>query len=300
MKAIHFFLLRSAVFVFLLLTVMPVQAQMLWPIAGQKAGENILYRPQQYIDNELVFGELFIGALEGSVVVAPTDGVLNNFSIDLSTSLSTSVCSGVDKGNFDDSMDETTLQDFRKYGIADKYITGSVSISTKDGSVIHISGLRGNVPMKTGMRISRGDTLGTVAYAYHRIAEPHIELSISKGSVQDPMSPFGLKSTFVAPEKIVVPETLTEEQAKEDLGILLNAYKECYPSLDEITTLEKVDSFANEAAKAFVGGLSYDDFYGIVRKSTSFGLMHDSHLAVLTPAKFLMGYKNNYLLDELN
>lgn len=270
------------------------KARMLWPVAGQKVGENILYKPQQYIDNELNFDALFIGASEGSVVVAPTDGVLRSFSIDLITSLSTSVCGDAGKGNFNESLKED-LSDFLRYGIADKYITGSVSIRTKDGSVIHISGLRGNVPMKTGMRISRGDTLGTVAYAYHKISEPHIKLSISKGAVQDPMSPFGLESTFVAPEKIVVPEILTEEQAKEDLSILLNAYKECYPSLDEITTLEKVDSFANEAAEKFEGGISYEDFYGVVRKSTSFGLMHDSHLAVLTPATFVKDYGNNYI-----
>lgn len=76
------------------------KARMLWPVAGQKVGENILYKPQQYIDNELNFDALFIGASEGSVVVAPTDGVLRSFSIDLITSLSTSVCGDAGKGKF--------------------------------------------------------------------------------------------------------------------------------------------------------------------------------------------------------
>ncbi len=39
-------------------------AQMLWPIAGAEAGEGIIYKPQQYLDDELIFGELFISALK--------------------------------------------------------------------------------------------------------------------------------------------------------------------------------------------------------------------------------------------
>jgi len=35
----------------------------LWPIKGQKAGEGVIYRPQDYIGEEFNFDDLFIGGI---------------------------------------------------------------------------------------------------------------------------------------------------------------------------------------------------------------------------------------------
>lgn len=48
----------------------------LWPIEGCSAGDGVLFVPQQYIDNELCFGELFIGGEEGTAVLAPADATV--------------------------------------------------------------------------------------------------------------------------------------------------------------------------------------------------------------------------------
>ena len=52
----------------------------LWPIKNAETGENILFRPQEYIGNELNFGNLIIHAPKGTVVQAPADGVVTAFS----------------------------------------------------------------------------------------------------------------------------------------------------------------------------------------------------------------------------
>ena len=48
----------------------------LWPIEGKKAGENILYRPQDYIEDEHNFDNLFITAEKGTNIVSPCDGIV--------------------------------------------------------------------------------------------------------------------------------------------------------------------------------------------------------------------------------
>ncbi len=82
---------RNLLLIAALLACLPMGAQMLWPIAGAKAGEGIIYKPQQYLDDELVFDDLFITAQEGTVVLAPADGVLEHFSIGESLSLNQSI-----------------------------------------------------------------------------------------------------------------------------------------------------------------------------------------------------------------
>lgn len=50
-----------------------------WPIEGKNTGEGILYRPQDYIDKELNFGNLYITAELGNNIVSPCDGTVTAF-----------------------------------------------------------------------------------------------------------------------------------------------------------------------------------------------------------------------------
>ncbi len=138
---------------------------------------------------------------------------------------------------------------------------------------------------KTGMKISKGDTLGVVWKSYRKIAEPHIGLSIShRGKASDPMAPFGLKTTFIPPKEVKIPEHFTAEQASEDLGVLFAAYEELYPSKYDIMTPEQDSLFQAEAFAKVADGIGYEKFYRLVETSTSSRYCHDSHLAVLTEA----------------
>lgn len=259
----------------------------LWPVKGYEAGHGLAGWPQQEMVGELNFGYIFIAAPEGTEVVCPADGTVSHFSVGFHSTLTSSSSYHFDSDNFNAIFDELAAKgEYESLPVPAEYLCGDITIRTDDGKSIFISGLSGNVPMKTGMRLNKGDIIGEVKYAYHKIKEPHIMLNVygRDGTLDDPMSPFGLKSTFEEPdEAAAAPEWLTREQAEEDLAILMEAYRECFPSLDEIVTPERMRAFEADAAEAFREGISYEGFYDIVRSSVSSRLVHDSHVKLYTP-----------------
>ena len=257
-------------------------AQLLWPVKGAEPGEGIICKPQQYIGSEMNFDDLFITAEEGTEVVSPCDGTLFNYIIDQQTSLTSLYTSRLPEMTFDEGISIVIRDGNLK--VPSKYVCGGLGIRMNDGRRLYISGLTGNVRFKTGMKISKGDLLGKVGYAFKEFDEPHISLSISTsdGKTGDPMTPFGLETTFVAPGKMVLPETLTPEQAQQDFIVLMDAYQEIFPSLDEIVTQEQFDAFRNEGMKMLEKEISYLDFYKLARRTTSAELIHDSHVSLLT------------------
>lgn len=282
---------------------LPAYAQLLWPIKGADAGSNIISRPQHYVDGELNFNELFIAVDEGVEVISPSDGTIVSLGINYLHSLIRSTSYSVES-TFDQAILEVKAKaDLSK--INPKYLNGQVGIRLSDGRKIYISGLRGNVRFKTGMKIKKGDLLGTAHYAYKAFEEPHIGLSIStpKGTPDDPMTPFGLETTFVAPGEIVIPDVLTPEEAQEDFNILMDAYVELYPSFDNIVTPEQFEEFKKTSLAKLQSDISYKDFWNVIWSSTSTELAHDSHLSLLTPNPWepVDGdeYKGNLLLGAI-
>ena len=282
---------------------LPSYAQLLWPIKGADAGSNIISRPQHYVDRELNFDELFIAADEGTEILSPSDGTIVSFGINYLHNLSTSTSYSVES-TFDQAILEVKAKaDLSK--INPKYLSGQVGIRLSDGRKIYISGLRGTMRFKTGMKIKKGDLLGTVSYAYKAFDEPHICLSVStaKGTPDDPMTPFGLETTFVAPGEIVIPDVLTPEEAQEDFNILMDAYVELFPSFYDIVTPEQFEEFKKTSLAKLQSDISYKDFWNVIWSSTSTELAHDSHLSLLTPNPWepVDGdeYKGNLLLGAI-
>jgi len=118
-----------------------------------------------------------------------------------------------------------------------------LGIDIGNGGTLYITGLRGNFSFKTGQKISKGDVLGIIGKCYHSIPDFCIDISVSRfGKSSDPMSPFGIKSSFVPPSKPVPVTELTVKQAKEDFGILTEALKEGYAGLYDCVTPEQFDS----------------------------------------------------------
>lgn len=247
-----------------------------WPVAGKQAGDGILFKPQQYIDKELNFDDLFIGAEYGTIVVAPCNGVLDFFSVGSKTSINTGTSWGHDNGE----TLNANIEAVRTEGVQGP-LTGSVTISVGNGIQVHISGLEGDVPMKTGMKIRKGDILGTVGYAYKAIKEPCISVSVSKYSKPwDPMTPFGLKTTFVAPGKLVIPKVLTSQQALEDYEVLMAAFQEAYPSLYDVASQEQLTAMDSVIRKRLSTDISYEDFlYEVIAKIKT--VVHDGHISLL-------------------
>ena len=286
----------SILFSLVALSASAQNSQWLWPIQGAKTGDNIVCKPQDRIDKELNVGDLFIAAPEGTTVVAPVDGTIGTLSVVANISLSQSANYGNEGGTFDKSR--AKLANDPKLPVPLKYINGSVMLRLADGRKLYISGLRGDIAFKTGQRITKGQTLGTVAYDYRKIGEPHISISISgnDGKHVDPMTPFGLKTTFKKIAPLVIPKTLTVKQANDDFDFLISSIKECYPSFDDIISQEKYQQFVSSAKERLKAPISYNKFYQIVRNTFSLQFLHDSHAWLDTDDP---QFTNNYCVPHL-
>ena len=170
-----------------------------WPIEGAKAGEGILYRPQDYIGDEHNFEKLIIGAKPGTNVVSPCDGVITHVTMIYYLSLNKSFSNNSWKGKFEDIIEQNKESMAKRMQDA-KYLSYMYFIKSNDGRTIHISGLRTDTPFATGQNVKKGEVLGQVHYCYKKIPQPSICLTIDRGGKpDDPMAPFGLKTTFIPP-----------------------------------------------------------------------------------------------------
>ena len=241
------------------------QENYLWPVAlslDKKAGDDILYRPQDYIgvadgltQAELNFDRLIIGAPLWTPVLCPVDGKITHASIGYSNSFSCSVdVFNQQTGNFEQ---DSLL--FVEWGMSPekiRYLNTWVSIRVADGREVHVSGMRPLRLFKTGETVHRGDVLGTVGYYYKRIKEPCVVISISKNSkADDPMTPFGLKTTFIPP-KVNNKTQLTHDEAVADLDGLMEAFEDAFPGLYDYTSKDEFDAFLARK-KATIGETTF-------------------------------------------
>ena len=253
----------------------------LWPIEGQNTGEGILYRPQDNIEKEFNFGNLFIGAPEGTRVVCPADAVVTSYNYTYNMSLTNSTTWGGGDQGYGALVAE--LKDFfRSKGWDIRYLMLSIGLKIGD-KTLWMNGLRplgdgGSIP--TGTRLKRGDVLGTVGYAYHAISQPHIDLSVSRHSVaDDPMTPFGLRTTFRKPEARPTKFHLTHDEAVADYRQLASSVKEIYPSLDDLMSEAAYDTFVKEQlARIPADGIALKDFAALIKDYNA--VIHDSHLNI--------------------
>lgn len=253
----------------------------LWPIAGAQAGDGIIARPQQYVGDRLNFGNLYIGAEYGTPVLAPADGTI--YWPCVSVRWQTGMMSYRTDENLTWNEQIASVVEGGDYDVPDRCVTVGLGIRLPDGEKIHIHGLMGDMVLKDGQKISRGDTLGYVAWWEPSIEEPHIVLSkdSKKGSATDPMTPFGLPTTFIEPKAIVIPDSLTAEQAQEDFRALMDVLETEYPPLYDVVSPEELAAFDSATvAGPFSRTISYTDFWIVIRRLTA--LVHDSHIGVMT------------------
>lgn len=249
-----------------------------WPIAGAETGDSIIYKPQTYIGEELNFDQLFIAAPLDAVVVAPDDCVVRSVGWSYSPSLSSAAGSSIEPGEDFDARAKDMAEGIGR-GAEPKYVNHSIGLQVADGRTIYIKGLRIDRAFKTGESIARGDTLGRVRYSYRLIEEPSIGLSVSArgGKSDDPMTPFGLKTSFIPPQELKPVTELTVEQAHEDIDVMIDAFIDCYPSLDDLISREELEEYRRETKASVTETISIEEFDRIMVRTNA--LLHDSHVA---------------------
>ncbi|MBR6126023.1 S41 family peptidase [Candidatus Saccharibacteria bacterium] len=265
------------------------QENYLWPIPEKQDGEGILYRPQDYIgvadaqtQAELNFDHLVIGAPLGTPVLCPVDGTIRSATLGYRNSWS---CSSVgfaqQTGNYE--QDSLIFLDWEMTQEQIHNTSLSIGVKTTDGKVVWIEGIRSTRLFKTGEPIHRGDTLGTVGYLYKKIKQPCIGIVISKDSKPvDPMTPFGLKTTFV-PAKVNNKTQLTREEAQADIDGMMAALEDAFPGLYDYTPKEEFDTYIKNRMAAIGETISRSDFEVLIFKLL--GKIHDSHTAIISEPK---------------
>lgn len=241
-----------------------------WPIEGHKHGENILFRPNDVIGNETNIENFFIHAKEGSNVLAPCDGIIKSVG-DIryvyKTSLFFESSAVYDSNKSDDYQRKKFADDYylkNRTKIDSKYISLQITITTENDEKYYIHGLRPKGGIKSGTIIKQGNYIGSVAYCYNQIKEPSICISRKKNGYQaDPMSPFGLKSTFKTQNrKSLNPlSILPSSQYKEDFQIFRESLEEGHPGLHDYISKESLDSLFNVTYSTIKEGLTIFDFY---------------------------------------
>ena len=254
------------------------QNNLLWPIKGQQAGKNVLLRPQDLLGNDANFGMLVIGAPEGTEVVAPADGELSNIMLAYMPGLHSSNAYGYDDAKTFDAMRQKMEAD-PKVRDPKKYINGSITLKLDDGRSINFNGLRGNIPWRSGQHVKAGTVLGTVGYVFKIVGEPHVAVSFAKGGKQiDPMTPFGLQTTFKKAEPFTPPAKLTRKQSNEDFDCFIQSIRECYPSLRDIISPEREAEFIREGkARLDSNEVHFTTLYDLIGDAFRADFLHDSH-----------------------
>ena len=275
MKNIRFYILFG-----LMMLIGPMafaQESYLWPVEGKKAGEDILYKPQSYIGQELNANNLIIAAPLNTNILAPVDGTIVSFNYIRESALDYNI------------MYRETPTDYRQdslyfaeAGENDvQFINLEVGIQTADKSMVYILGLRPSTLFKTGQKVQRGEVIGTAGYYYKKIKEPCICVSISKNKiVADPMLPFGLKTTFQ--ELNLERKTIfTQEEAVEDYNIFVEALKEGFPGLYDYVSEAEFGWFTDEKRESFGETVSASELETAL--NTTISLIRDSHTALMNP-----------------
>ena len=249
-----------------------------WPVAGAEAGDSIIYKPQTYIGEELNFYHLFIAAPLDAVVVASDDCVVTSVGWNYSPSLSSATSSGIEPGEDFDARAKDMAEGIGQ-GVDPKYVNHAIGLKVADGRTIYISGLRIDRAFKTGESIARGDTLGRVRYSYRLVEEPSVMFSVTTrgGKVDDPMTPFGLATTFIPPQELKPVTELTVEQAHEDIDVMIDAFIDCYPSLDDLISREELEKYRRETKASVTETIPIKKFREIMERTNA--LLHDSHVA---------------------
>lgn len=254
----------------------------LWPISGQKAGENILYKPTDYIGTEKNFDDLFITAPEGTPVLAPVSGTISSIGYHYSGSL-------VTISSFDVST--APITDIAEYDkqqrrlIADReslnaqFISISICISYRPGEHYWIRGLRPFVMFKTGHKIKKGDIIGYVGYCYKLIPEPCVWFNRSiNGKPADPMSPFGLKTSFIPYKPVPIKSEIPVSELISDFKVFRQALEEGHPGLYDYTLRANMDSIFESIRRKITLPMSSPKFYGLLRPVID--SIRDSHTAL--------------------
>lgn len=275
--------LITVILTLLFLTTQSQNPQVVWPVKGKVAGEDILYRPNDYILSEHNLNGLYIKTLEGTPILAPCNGTITSFVYSYKSMIHESMSFPFIDGSDIEIRENIVKKMLHDYNmeVDPKYISISIGILTNKNEQYYIDGIRPYREFKTGYAIKKGDIIGTAGYTYKEIEQSCISLSRSiNGKSADPMSPFGLKSSFVNPTKFDFKKVLPVEKLKEDFIIFREALEEGHTGLYDYISKPELDHLFDQTLNSINRPMNSEDF-----KKIFIPIIHsirDSHTSLLS------------------
>lgn len=291
-----------SIFVFLFIQVVIGIAQtptpLLWPIKNAAPGERIIGKPGDTIAGQLNYDELYIGATDSNVVVAPIGGIITDVCYEHSFPVNFSKLKGKVFPRSDTIRDDNGDKAYRNSWAAiikeqnpqlnmdiASYISYSIGIKVGTDEMYYISGLRPVRYFKTGEAVKRGDVIGTVGYCDTAFNVPHIQISRSiKTKSEDPMGVFGIPSTFkkYKPKINYITEKHPASNLVEAFSIMRTGLEQAHPGLYDYTPKGKMDSLFMVTQQKINKPMTSEEFRRLITPIVT--AIRDVHTAIYPEA----------------
>ena len=205
-------------------------------------------------------------------VIAPTSGIIDELSYEYLIN-GMVVTETFDKADNVDSV-ARSMSDFTGSKIMPDKLHLSVSLVDNKGYKVNIRGLQPHPQLRTGKKIVKGEILGVTSDSLITIYAEHNGVQISAKDYLNNSLPMGRKGN----EYIKNPTTcnLTASQMEEDIKVLIESYRECFPFWTEHVSSEDIECTVTEILTNLPDTLSSNDIKIVMDRLNA--LLHDSHI----------------------
>jgi len=278
---------ETFVLICLLASVLSIRANDIsnWIIENETIGSNILYRPNDYILDELNSANLVITGNIGDKVVSPVDGIVTSvsygymFDLQRTQSFKSQTTSLKNDLLFRKNVADEFNSNHNK-DIDAKYVHYRISISTQEHGKFHLQGIINPSQFITGQKIKKGEVIGEIGYCYQKIEQPNLMISRSVNNKNaDPMSIFGLKTTFKEPVIFIENDIYQPIEIKEDFKILRDAIIEGYPGLNDYISKDSLMTLCNNLELELNVPKTKQEFAQIIKRLIE--PLRDGHVAII-------------------
>lgn len=234
-----------------------------WPIDTSHFNVNVLHEDK-------LSQKLRVGI--PSEVIAPTSGIIDELSYEYLTN-GMIVTETFDKADNIDSI-ARTMSDYIGCRIMPDELRLSISLVDNNGYKVNIRGLRPQSQLRTGKRIVKGEILGVTSDSLITIYAEYSGVPVFAKDYLNNLFPKGKKRNEHTIN--LATRNLTASQMENDIRVLIESYKECFPFWTEHVSSEDIEYTVTEILTNLPDTLSSNDINIVMDRLNA--LLHDSHI----------------------
>lgn len=237
--------------------------QIAWPMDTTLSNVNVLQEDKM---------SLKIEVKNLADVIAPTSGIIDELSYEYPIN-GMVVTETFDRADDIDSV-ARALSDYTGRKIMPDELRLSMSLTDKKGYKINICGLQPKSQLRTGNKVVKGEILGVTSDSLITIYTEYSGVQISSKDYLNNALPKNQKGI----ERVIKPASckLIASQMEEDIKVLIESYKECFPLWNEHVSPETIENTMTEILTNLPDTLSSIDIEIVMGRLNA--LLHDSHI----------------------